>query len=1393
MTPQPDGKANVTLHVHLAFPPTQEHLAEITDKLRKGVRTICDATEGKVLVNNIVLGHNGQSANDADVFWFAGNYLGRYNSSGAYFGADDARVRVDDGTAARTIAHELGHALFGLRDQYNRQRDTNNGIPQCGYGPSVEKPLTGSNSSMMQEYYTFCAEVGQIATVSPPVYCNTDSDCIAHDPTWRCSEFSEISSEFNRPTNWETVTGQGPFPGERPGEKLWLSARFHDNVSDQPAIWNRGYKWNDYIRDTGQGLNVYGIEFVDVLGQYEDEDGSQHFVYLRAQKNALSPNTYDLQASVDDADFAAKLSWIVSGVDDLGVPQNVETETLQLLKGGTSGCGPDPMDPLNYPMVKVAGLSNSTVKLKLLGSQLGEGLADVLLDVDLQDVCYRDSNEPGYFALNEGTFDPTTGEGSGTYIGRTATGGQGAPSSEAVYQQLYDCLPADAGTRWRADRQQFAESYAYEWWNNKKNNIYDTIQADCQDDPGGCGDIEFPSTGSDSDLLTLNLGTYWPVLARKAGDTFDPIELDLGAQSVSAPPISCQLFEPEIDDEAITDVDTVAMLVDRSGSMASEWTHMGNSRPRYEWARAAATAFGQAGETAAIPMFLRFATFNDEEPKLGTYFGRLATNVAVNPRVTSSQIRMMATVQPQGGTAIGGAVQYAFESMFDDPGNTGNAVYILTDGESNTGPDPAEVAQMSSIPVYVAPIGGYDPAVTTLDALANAAGGQLYSVPSADEVPANMFEMRADLRGEDLSLFQEKSSLAYGNPDKNYSIEVEPGADRLVVMVNPQHASKASWTPDFTLTGPQGESVTELSAQYVTVDAHGFYSLIMVPQPSAGNWSLVLHSPPTTGHPTRHQIAMAHIEHVTYDAPRCRVSTSTRSVSDALDQVTITAEAEYQGLVGEGATFTAKVRRPDDSIVPVAMVQQSDGRAEGVFSTYSHDGIYRATVDCSVPDGAEFARGEHLGPDDSDEPTEAKLVLSGFARVGADYFVVSAGLSLWGEGTTCARNELDRDGDGTPDACDSDQDNDFLPDVMEDAGDFDGDGVGNLFDFDSDDDGESDGRDWLSSDPTDYRRYSFGDFNGDGVDDIVHGVPEGYETRGQIVVGIAGESEEIWHQNSVGVLEISGLGDEFGTAVAVGDFDADGYDDIAVGVPGEDYNALSDVGAVNILYGSSTGITELGDQLWREGLAGVQGTAEAGDGFGARLAVGDFNCDGYDDLVIGTPDEAITTNAAAGAVHVIYGSAGGLSSANDLWYQGNSGVNGSSEAGDRFGDSLIVADFNNDSCSDLVIGAPREDWGGGVDAGNAYAIYGSLGGLTTTGDWTIVQGVVAGVPQTNDYFAERMWTRKHNADEYDDLVIMVPGECAAPGEKQKGFHYINGSSSGLTTTGQEWFCRTSWR
>ena len=205
------------------------------------------------------------------------------------------------------------------------------------------------------------------------------------------------------------------------------------------------------------------------------------------------------------------------------------------------------------------------------------------------------------------------------------------------------------------------------------------------------------------------------------------------------------------------------------------------------------------------------------------------------------------------------------------------------------------------------------------------------------------------------------------------------------------------------------------------------------------------------------------------------------------------------------------------------------------------------------------------------------------------------------------------------------------------------------------------------------------------------------------------------------------------------DFDGDGYADLAVGVPGEDVaSAGRHAGAVNVIYGSPTGLAAAGDQLWSQASSGIKGSPHGrsnsadgrGDRFGEALASGDFDRDGFADLAVGVPQDRLPgTSRRIGSVNVLYGSPTGLTSAGDqLWSQAN--LPGTPELEDAFGAALAADDINGDGYADLAIGVPGDDVGQWGNEGSVEIVYGGPNGLVATGA-DVLTRVLTGAPDAS--------------------------------------------------------------
>ncbi len=334
-----------------------------------------------------------------------------------------------------------------------------------------------------------------------------------------------------------------------------------------------------------------------------------------------------------------------------------------------------------------------------------------------------------------------------------------------------------------------------------------------------------------------------------------------------------------------------------------------------------------------------------------------------------------------------------------------------------------------------------------------------------------------------------------------------------------------------------------------------------------------------------------------------------------------------------------------------------------------------------------------------------------------------------------------------------------------------------------------------------------GDFNGDGYDDLAIGAP-GEDVGGKNAAGLAhiiyGSSaglsatavraDQRFTQNTPNVGDRVERGDRFATVITAGDFDGDGYEDVAIGTPGEGVAGKDDAGVINVIYGSSSGLSATAtrpDQRFTLKSANIAGVANPDDLFGAALTTGDFNGDGRDDLAVGAPGDGIGGGVRPGAVNVIYGSASGLSATatrpDQRFHQNSANIDGVAEAGDAFGRTLSAGDFNGDGLADIAIGVPGKTLAAKDAAGASHYLYGSPNGLSATATRSDQQlhqdsANVDGVAQAADEFGASVGAGDFNGDGWEDTVIGAPGENVSGKVGAGMIHVIYGSASGLSPT-----------
>lgn len=240
------------------------------------------------------------------------------------------------------------------------------------------------------------------------------------------------------------------------------------------------------------------------------------------------------------------------------------------------------------------------------------------------------------------------------------------------------------------------------------------------------------------------------------------------------------------------------------------------------------------------------------------------------------------------------------------------------------------------------------------------------------------------------------------------------------------------------------------------------------------------------------------------------------------------------------------------------------------------------------------------------------------------------------------------------------------------------------------------------------------DVNADGYPELVVGAPN-LTSRGDADGGIAVlASSRSGPSAKAQVIDPATLGlavdtygmQEFGDSLASGDFDGDGYADLAIGRPAA-YKRYEGAGAVTVLFGSAKGLAGTRAQELLE-----PGGPDGDVGFGASVVAADLNGNGYADLAVSAPNaEDSDRHRGQGTVSVFTGSSKGFAQDRSSVLRGDR----TAAAFDQyFGERLAVGDLDLDGRPDLVVGSTGDTArkGEAGHPGSVSACYGAPGNLT---------------------------------------------------------------------------------
>lgn len=284
---------DIHLNFHFRFPPQEADIARVQAQASRASRILCDASDGRMRIASMRLTAGGAAEPAGDVWYQPPGTTPRSSAHGRLIENDGHVYLAHEDVRSDVFAHELGHLIWNLGDQYDEQRRMGGA---CGQGRSFELDAMDENNHtiMQQAGWQQCVTAGGVGTGRS---CYDATDC---DPGESCPT-PALMSELSTPLNHDLLRGdevlpENTCPAPRAGDTVsvggWLGEDLPGGLFDPTS----------FATADATATRRFVTDWIDALGDVPGYDeGSAHALYVYAEHVAL--NAWQLHFAMDGKHF----------------------------------------------------------------------------------------------------------------------------------------------------------------------------------------------------------------------------------------------------------------------------------------------------------------------------------------------------------------------------------------------------------------------------------------------------------------------------------------------------------------------------------------------------------------------------------------------------------------------------------------------------------------------------------------------------------------------------------------------------------------------------------------------------------------------------------------------------------------------------------------------------------------------------------------------------------------------------------------------------------------------------------------------------------------------------------------------------------------------------------